>query len=75
VRQPEVRALRTTSLRITVEPGAPVQADGEIVATDAREIVYSVLPGALEVLVPDPDRVPGATSGPDRCPAPPTSAT
>jgi diacylglycerol kinase (ATP) len=73
VRRPEVRTLRTTALRIAVEPGAPVQADGEIVATDAREIVYAVLPAALEVLVPDPNRVPGATSEPDRCPVPPTS--
>lgn len=53
VRRPEVRSFRTTSLRIAVEPGAPVQADGEIVATDATEIVYSVLPAALEVLVPE----------------------
>ncbi|OFX32852.1 MAG: hypothetical protein A2Z07_00040 [Armatimonadetes bacterium RBG_16_67_12] len=52
VRHPEVRSFRTTSLRIVITPGAPVQADGEIVATAATEVVYSVLPEALEVLVP-----------------------
>jgi diacylglycerol kinase (ATP) len=52
VRRPEVRSLRTSALRIVIAPGAPVQADGEIVATAATEIVYTTRPGALEVLVP-----------------------
>lgn len=54
IEQPEVQMHRTSFLRITLSPGTPIQADGEIIATDATEIYYEVLPGIIDVLVPAP---------------------
>ncbi|MBI3998658.1 MAG: diacylglycerol kinase family lipid kinase [Armatimonadetes bacterium] len=52
IKEPEIRTFRTRSLHATVRPATPIQADGEIVEMSATVVRYSVLPGALQVLVP-----------------------
>lgn len=49
IHDPEVREHRTTRLSIRTQSPTPIQADGEIFATEATEIVYQVLPAALRV--------------------------
>ena len=49
---PEVREHRTRRLTIRTQTPTPVQADGELIATDATEIIYEILPGALRVFAP-----------------------
>lgn len=52
VRDPRVIYVRTRALRIEIQPGAPVHADGEILAMSASELRVECLPGALRVLTP-----------------------
>ncbi len=49
---PRVQVHRTKTLTIRTETGTPAHADGEIIATDATEITWDILPQALEVFVP-----------------------
>ncbi len=48
--QPEVMHFRTHWLKISCPAGTPVHADGEMVATEAVSIAYSMLPGKLTLL-------------------------
>ena len=52
VNEPEVKEHRTQRLEIHTKTSTPIQADGELIATGATEIVYSVVPKALRVFVP-----------------------
>jgi diacylglycerol kinase (ATP) len=51
IRHPQVVYLKTTSLSITSSPPTPIQADGEIIAENATEITYQVIPNKLRVIV------------------------
>ncbi len=44
----------TQWLEIEVESGTPLQVDGEIRGTELTDVRYSILPGRLEILHPDP---------------------
>lgn len=44
---------RTNHLSIKSEPGTPIHADGEVIATSARHIIYDVLPGKITLLGPE----------------------
>ncbi len=48
---PRVHYHRTKTLTIRTTPGTPAHADGEIIETEAREVVWEVMPGAIEVFV------------------------
>jgi len=52
IHEPEIHMHRTPFLHVMTRPGTPIQADGEIIATDATTIDYRIVPGALQVLVP-----------------------
>ncbi|MBE2223607.1 MAG: diacylglycerol kinase family lipid kinase [Anaerolineae bacterium] len=52
VEHPITTFKRTKSLTITSEPGTPLHADGEILSESAKEIVYTILPQKLTMLVP-----------------------
>ena len=52
IQDPVVQMHRSTYLTITADPGSPIQADGEVIALDAKEIHYGILPSALKVIVP-----------------------
>ena len=54
VEEPEIEYERTTRLTIECEPATPIQADGELFELAASHIEYSILPGALAVIVPKP---------------------
>lgn len=47
---PEVTMGRTTRITVSCPGGAPLAADGEVLAADARQATIEVLPGALEVV-------------------------
>lgn len=47
----EVTMGRGAAIEIRCQAPMPVQADGEVLATDAREVRVAVLPGALDVVV------------------------
>ena len=47
----QVEYFQTKMLTITTSPSTPLQADGEVIATDATEIRYEIIPTALRVLV------------------------
>ena len=49
---PEVSEIRTKRLVIRTQTPTPIQADGELIDTEATEITYEILPGALEVFAP-----------------------
>jgi len=42
---------KTTALSITAFSPTPIQADGEIIAERATEIIYRIFPGKLRVIV------------------------
>ena len=44
---------RTSHLKINCEPATTIQADGEIFSAATTDITYSVLPKALQILVPN----------------------
>ena len=48
---PQVKYFRTKTLTIKTTPATPIQADGEVIATDATQIRYEIIPAALRVLV------------------------
>ncbi len=50
--RPEVSWARTTRLSIDCDPSTPIQADGELFERAATHIEYSILPGRLQVIVP-----------------------
>lgn len=52
VQHPAITFTRTTSLKITSDPGTPLHADGEILSEAAREINYSILPQKITFLAP-----------------------
>jgi diacylglycerol kinase (ATP) len=49
---PKVTFKRTSRLTITSQPGTPIHADGEILATAVSSITYQALPGKLSLLSP-----------------------
>jgi YegS/Rv2252/BmrU family lipid kinase len=51
--RPEVTWTRTTRLTIDCDPPTPIQADGELFDRSATHIEYSILPGKLQVIVPE----------------------
>jgi diacylglycerol kinase (ATP) len=51
VNLPEVTMGLAKKINISCEAPMPVATDGEVVSTDAREIVVEVLPAALDVIV------------------------
>jgi diacylglycerol kinase (ATP) len=51
IHHPQVVYLKTTALSITSSPPTPIQADGEIIAENATEITYQVIPSKLRVIV------------------------
>ena len=53
VERPEVTYLRTTRLTVECNPPTPIQADGELFDLSATRIEYTILPGRLQVIVPD----------------------
>lgn len=54
IHEPEVQEYRTKKLTIRTKTPTPIQADGEVFELGATEIMYEVLPGALEVFIPKP---------------------
>jgi diacylglycerol kinase (ATP) len=48
---PQVVYHKTASLSITAFSTTPIQADGEIIAKEATEIIYRLLPGKLRVII------------------------
>jgi diacylglycerol kinase (ATP) len=54
VDEPEVTEHRMKRLSIRTQTPTPIQADGELITTSAMEIVYEVVPKALQVFVPKP---------------------
>ena len=52
IHEPEIHEHRTTHLSIRTLSPTPIQADGELFNRQATEIVYQVIPGALQVYVP-----------------------
>ena len=52
VNEPEIREARTRKLTIRTKTPTPIQADGELIDTEATEINYEILPGALRIYVP-----------------------
>lgn len=51
VRDPRIHYVRARELRVEIEPGAPVHADGEIIAAAATSLHVRCLPGAIQLLV------------------------
>jgi diacylglycerol kinase (ATP) len=51
IHHPAVKNLQTTTLTITVSPGTPIQADGEVFDKNATEINYRLIPNKLRVIV------------------------
>jgi diacylglycerol kinase (ATP) len=56
VEQPEITYARTTRLTIECDPPTPIQADGELFDLSATQAEYTVMPGRLQLIVPDPKR-------------------
>lgn len=54
IKEPEVQEHRTRKLTIRTKTPTPIQADGEVFEMGTTEIVYEVVPGALQVFVPKP---------------------
>jgi len=52
--EPEIREHRTSRLSINTRQPTPIQADGEIFEAQATQIIYQVIPGALQIFVPKP---------------------
>ncbi len=48
---PLVTYSQTSQLSILASPATPIQADGEIIETQATKITYRILPGKLRVIV------------------------
>jgi len=53
VERPEITYTRTTRLTIECDPPTPIQADGELFDLSATHIEYKVLPGRLQLIVPE----------------------
>lgn len=51
---PAVHQQHCSWIEIEVEPGTPLQVDGEIRGTDLRSLRYDILPGRLDILHPNP---------------------
>jgi diacylglycerol kinase (ATP) len=56
IEQPGVTYARTTRLTIECDPPTPIQADGELFALSEAHIEYTILPGRLQLIVPDSER-------------------
>ncbi len=52
INEPEVKEHRTRRLTIRTNTPTPIQADGEVISTNATEITYEILPRALCVFSP-----------------------
>ncbi len=52
INEPEIYMYQTTELRIQTQPPTPIQADGEIINTEATEITYKLIPKALRYFSP-----------------------
>jgi len=52
IEEPEISVYRTTKLKILTQPSTPIQADGELIDTNAKEITYEIIPGALKIFSP-----------------------
>jgi diacylglycerol kinase (ATP) len=52
IHTPEVQEHRTKNLSIRTKTPTPIQADGELITTATTEILYEIVPGALEVFSP-----------------------
>jgi len=50
VEDPSVHEVHSPRLRIRIQPGTPLHADGEIQSVACRQVEYRLLPGALPVL-------------------------
>ena len=50
VNDPAIHQVHATRLEIALNPGSPIQLDGEIRAEALQHVVYQVLPGRLDVL-------------------------
>jgi YegS/Rv2252/BmrU family lipid kinase len=50
--EPEITVHQTKQLTIQTHPPTPIQADGELIATEATEIIYKIIPKALRVYLP-----------------------
>ncbi len=53
VERPEVTYARTTRLTVESDPPTPIQADGELFELAATRVEYTILPGRLQVIVPE----------------------
>jgi diacylglycerol kinase (ATP) len=51
IRHPLVSYLQTKSLSIISSPPTPIQADGEVIAKQATEIHYQIIPKKLRVII------------------------
>jgi YegS/Rv2252/BmrU family lipid kinase len=49
IHEPEMNVDQSPQVRATLNPGTPVQCDGEVVALGARQVEYELLPGRLAV--------------------------
>ncbi len=52
VQDPVIQQHHTTKLTIRTTPATPLQADGELRATDLELATYQILPGRLELIAP-----------------------
>jgi diacylglycerol kinase (ATP) len=52
IHHPEVTTGKSPWLRAESEPGTPIHADGEVLGTSVREVVYEILPGKITLLSP-----------------------
>lgn len=60
VEHPSIHQVHSSWLKIEVETGTPVHADGEIQSKDERHFYYQVKPGCLPVFLPESASAPGA---------------
>jgi diacylglycerol kinase (ATP) len=58
VESPNVRYWRTSRVRLETDPALPMNLDGELVSRTPK--LFSVVPKALKVLVPEPDETSAA---------------
>jgi diacylglycerol kinase family enzyme len=58
IHEPEVQEHRTKRLSIRTKTPTPIQADGELITTNATEITYEVIPNALKIFTEDAKNAP-----------------
>jgi len=52
INDPDIHFHKTSRLTIHTDPPTPIQADGELIQTEATDIIYQVVPSALTVFSP-----------------------